>query len=290
MKKPYRVEFSTVGVQPESVYIEQAIVNAASGIPEIAFAPAHEVPLAIVGGGPSALLALDELKSWPGHIWGINQGASWLASQGVTAPVWMFTVDPDDVFLQWLDGVERAILGASCHPKLFEALKEKDVRMFHTRPLEGCASSEEIVDDGSATEPISCNLMGPSSVCRVFLPAAILGYTDITFFGCEGSIGEVTHAYRHEDRPRQMVIRAGDTDHITTPDFYITTVFLANVMREFPKLKERSGGLLRAMLQHPDTWEVVAYSTAMRDKIDPTATQRYSPTSGDVASIGSCNV
>lgn len=278
MKKPFRIEFQTVGVQPEEKYVEQARINVAAGYPEVEFAPPHDVPLAIVGGGPSAADALQELREWPGHIWGINQGASWLIKEGTKAPVWFFTVDPDDVFLQWIDGVERAILGASCHPKLFEAFRDKDVRLFHTRAIEGVTQPIEApVDDGSDATPISCCLMGPSSVCRVFLPAAMLGYTDVTFFGCEGSIRERTHAYRDESRPRQMVIRAGCVDHITTPDYYITTRFLANVMREFPKLKEKSGGLLRAMLEHPDTWEVVAFSGAMRDRVDPGATVPYHP-------------
>jgi hypothetical protein len=275
---PFRIEFSTVGLVPEETYIEYARTNIAAGFPEVMFAAPHDVPLAIVGGGPSAARALDELKDWPGHIWGINQTASWLIAQGVKAPVWLFTVDPDPCLADWVSGVERALLGASCHPKLFEALKDKDVRLFHTREVPGVTRAmEETVNDGSNVPEIKCNLMGPSSVCRVFLPAAMQGYKDVTFFGCEGSIEEKTHAYRHEHRPRQMVIRAGDRDYITTPDFYITTLFLVNVMREFGKLKERSGGLLRAMLEYPDTWEVVAFSEELRNKLDPTATENYIP-------------
>lgn len=276
--KPYRIEFSTVGLVSEETYVENARVNIAAGFPEVEFIPPHNTPLAIVGGGPSAKDALEELKNWPGHIWGINQGASWLIREGVKAPVWMFTVDPGEELSDWTDGVDRAILGASCHPKLFEVMRGRDVRLFHTRHIEGVTRPmEEPVDDGSGEPIVVANLMGPSSVCRVFLPAAMLGYVDVTFFGCEGSIGTSTHAYRHEDRPRQMVVKAGGIDHITTPDYYITTRFLVNVMREFPLLKEKSGGLLRAMLEHPDTWEVVAYSGALRDKVDPTATAPYVP-------------
>jgi hypothetical protein len=275
---PYRIEFSTVGLVPEETYIQYARTNIAAGYPEITFAAPHDVPLAIVGGGPSALRALDELKNWPGHIWGINQSASWLIEQGCTAPVWLFSVDPDPCLAEWVTNVERAHLGASCHPKLFEALKGKEVHLFHTREIPGVTNPiEAMVDDGTQAPEIKCNLMGPSSVCRVFLPAAMQGYKDVTFFGCEGSIEERTHAYRHENRPRQMVIRAGERDYITTPDFYITTTFLVNVMREFSLLKEKSGGLLRAMLEFPDTWEVVAFSEELKKKIDPTADEAYIP-------------
>lgn len=272
-----RLEFSTVGLVSEETYIAQAQANIAAGYPEIRSMAPHDTPLAIVGGGPSAGRALDKLKEWRGDVWGINQGASWLAHQAPKARVWMFSVDPDPCLADWVAGVDRAILGSSCHPKLFEALRGKDVKMFHTRLVQGV---QEIIpaDDGSGGEMMQTNLLGPSSVCRSFLPAAMLGYKDVTYFGCEGSLENgATHAYRSEDRPRQMVIRAGEADYITTPDYYITTRFLANVIREYPLLKEESGGLLRAMLQHWDTWQVVALSEALRDQIDKAATQPYIP-------------
>lgn len=277
-RQPFRLTFSTVGLVSEETYLAYARENIAKGFPELAFRDPHDIPLAIVGGGPSAARALEELKRWPGHIWGINQTASWLISQGVTAPVWMFTVDPGPELAEMVAGVERAVIGSSCHPSLFEALRGKDVHLIHTRDVAGVTQKIEApVNDGSDAEEIACNLMGPSSVCRVFMPAATLGYVNVTFFGCEGSIEQKTHAYRNEERPNQMVIRAGGVDHITTPDYYITTMFLANVMSQFPRLRERSGGLLRAMLQYPDTWEVVALSETLRDKLDPSARAQYTP-------------
>lgn len=275
---PFRLEFQTVGLVSEETYLDYARTNIAAGYPEVSFAEPHDVPLAVVGGGPSAARALEELRNWPGHIWGINQTAEWLISEGVKAPVWMFTVDPGHELADMVAGVDRAFLGSSCHPALFAALKGKDIRIFHTRDIPGVTRSiEETANDGSDAPAIKCNLMGPSSVCRVFMPAAMSGYKYVTFFGCEGSIEETTHAYRHEHRPRQMVIRAGGVDYITTPDFYITTMFLSNVMKEFGLLKEKSGGLLRAMLEHPDTWEVVALSEDLKNKIDPTAVDAYIP-------------
>lgn len=270
-----RLDFSTVGLVPEETYNEYALTNIAAGYPQLRATAPHDIPLAIVGGGPSVHAHLDELKEWPGHIWGINQGAAWLSHQAPKAQVWLFSVDPDECLAEWVAGVERAILGSSCHPKLFEALKGRDVRLFHTRIVPGV--QELNADDGSGSPPIMANLMGPSSVCRSFLPAAMLGYKDVTYFGCEGSIESQTHAYRHEHRERQMIVRAGDQEYFTTPDYYITTRFLVSVMERFPKLKEKSGGLLRGMLDYPDTWEVVALSAALRDQVDPTAMVPYIP-------------
>lgn len=271
-----RLEFNAVGLVPEEVYTAQALANTSAGIPVISgVAAPHDTPLAVVGGGPSVKRHIAELVNWPGHIWAVNQGAQWLQQFEPKGLVWMFSVDPDPCLADWTLGVERAILGSSCHPKVFQKLEGKDVRMFHTRQIPG-------VVEVKASEPWQepkAPLQGPSSVCRVFLPALQLGYKDVTFFGCEGSIEESTHAYRDESstRLRQMIIRAGDREYITTPDYYMTTRFLANVLHEYPKLKEKSGGLLRGILQHWDTWEVVAYSTALRDQVCPDATEPYVP-------------
>jgi hypothetical protein len=270
-----RLEFNAVGLVPEETYVSFAEANIAAGYPVIRKAAPHDVPLAIVGGGPSAGRALDALREWPGHIWAINQGATWLIAQGVTAPVWLFSVDPGVELAQWVAGVDRALLGTSCHPELFNALAGKDVAMFHTREVKGL----RMVEDKDVKNPPKAPMFGPSGVCRVFMPAALLGYKDITFFGCEGSIEEKTHAYRDEsgERTRRMIIRAGEREYVTTPDYYMTTRFLANVLREYPKLKERSGGLLRGMLEHWDSWEVVAISTALREQIGAPQGAPYQP-------------
>lgn len=273
-----RFEFITCGLVPDHVYEEQARVNLQSGVPYIELREPHDTPLAIVGGGPSAGRHLAELQEWPGHVWAINQGAAWLAHAAPKARVWMFTVDPDPILAQpeWIVGVQRAILGLCASPKLFEALKGKELRMFdpHIAPAtDGTKNCDQILAGG------------PSSVCRTFVPAATLGYKDVTYFGCEGSMeGKLsadgtfqsyTHAYRNEDRPRQMIVRCGDKDFVTTPDLYLSTIALANFIKAYPLVKEKSGGLLRGMIEHADTWEVVALSEALRNQIDPSATERW---------------
>lgn len=273
-----RAEFSTKGLLPDEKYLEHARINTHSGVPFIELRPAHGIPLAIVGGGPSAGAALAELQQWPGHIWAVNQGASWLSHAAPKADVWMFSVDPDPVLAEpfWTVGVQKAILGSTCSPNLVNYLRlsGKEVRIFnpHEYPAD---EDRELVS-------------GPSSVTRAFIPAACLGYQDITFFGCEGSLeGELdadgyytprTHAYRTEPRKDLLIVRCGEGDFITTPDLYLTTRHLAGRIREYPKaLKEKSGGLLRGMLKHWDSWHVVAWSESLRDRMDPSATNRYMP-------------
>lgn len=271
MTQPVRLLFKTTGLVPDSQYEDNARINSQAGLPWITMQEPHDMPLAVVGGGPSAGRHIDELKEWPGHIWAINQGASWLSHFAPKAKVWMFTVDPDPVLAgpQWVAGVDRAILGLCVAPELVAALKGKDVRIFN--PHEAPIDPESLEGDQILAG-------GPSSVSRTFVPAAILGYADVTYFGCEGSVEgrftadgyfePTTHAYRAEVRPRQMIVRCGEQDFVTTPDLYLSTIALARFMREYPKVKEKSGGLLRGMLDHYDSWSVVAVSDAMRNVIE----------------------
>lgn len=228
-------------------------VMACSSVPLLKGAEAHAIPLAVVGGGKSALDELETLKDWPGHIWAINQGAQWLAQNGRTENVWMFSVSPTPRIATYLDGVERAILSSQCHPDVFQGLTERgaDVRKFHL--WDGC---------------------GPASVNNTILPFAMLGYTDATFFGCEGSFDGEIYFYRKEQKPEQMVIRSRGVDYVTSTDLFVTTEQLAMTIKEYPQFKEKSGGLLRAMVED-DQWGVVAWSEALRDRIDPAAQSSY---------------
>lgn len=262
----FRIEFSTYPLRSADITEAQMRANMEAGWEMLGRSDPHDRPLAIVGGGPSAAEHLDELKEWRGDIWAINQTAAWLSHHAPKANVCLFTVDPDEALAeqQFVVGVQKAILGSACHPRLFEALRGKDVRMFHCRDIDGM------------NLPVLGG--GHCSASRAVMQAAWRGYPGITFYGCEGSIGTWTHAYRNESRKNQFVVKAGDDEFITTPDLFINTQDLVEDIREYPNaLKEKSGGLLRGMLEHPDTWDVVALSSSLRDRLDPTATERYYP-------------
>lgn len=273
-------EFRVQPLYPEEVYEEQQEQNIAAGYRRVEIAPIHDIPLAVVGGGPSIKRQIAELVNWPGHIWGVNQSAQWLMRFSPKCPVLMFSVDPDPRLAEFADGVEYALLGGSCHPELFAKFKPENVRYFLTRPQRGI----ERKDITPVAEP-KVETFGPSSVTRIFMPAALLGYRDVTFFGCEGCIDETTlegnacrndyaKGWRSRENLRLMIIKAGGREYLTTPDYYITTQHLVKVMKAYPKLKQRSGGMLEAMLNDPD-WSCVAVSQKMRDDCFPEATERH---------------
>lgn len=279
-----RPEFTVVGLVDEEIYEANQEAAIAAGYQCVEMSEVHGIPLAIVGGGPSIKAHIYELANWPGHIWGVNQSAQWMMQFEPRCPVLMFTVDPDPRMASMADGVSHALLGGSCHPELFAKFKKENVRYFLTRSPKGAGP----IEPPSPEAKSKVEIFGSASVTRALMPAAMLGYRDITYFGCEGSIDESTLesnatrsdyalGYRTHDNMRMMIIKAGGKEYLTTVDYYITTVTLASQLtaKLAVKLKEKSGGLLRAMVEYPDSWECVAVSTALRDKAMPDLVTRY---------------
>jgi hypothetical protein len=61
---------------------------------------------------------------------------------------------------------------------------------------------------------------------------------------------------------------AGGEDYLTRPDFYMQSEALAKIVTTYPDyFAEESGGLLRAMIIHSDTWEDVASSEMLAKEL-----------------------
>lgn len=242
---------------------ERVIANAAHaltlGLPLIEGLPAaDEGPLALVGGGPSTALHLDELRAWKGRVWGINGTHQWLRSHGIEAS--LFSVDPGEELADLTAGAKTAVLASHCDPQVFANLQGAQVVIFNSEHVAG------------AKRPL---IGGTTSATRAPMVALMLGHSEVHFFGCEGSFSDSSHTYKSESHPKQLIIRAGGQDYRTTLQFMVQSENLAHLISRLPMLKDRSSGLLGAMIEHPDTWEIVAYSGALRDEIDPTAAVLY---------------
>lgn len=247
----YRVRLKSEGSLGRDELRANAAFAIRHGVPEIAFSEPHGRPLAVVGGGHSAVLAIDELRAWPGDIWAINGTCSWLARQGIAST--LFSVDPNPDLADLLFGVERGILSSTCDPNVFEALKGR-VWMFHPEHVE----AEHRFGGGT------------TSATRAPQPALYMGYRDISFFGCEGNFAATTHTFKDEAPERQLLVAAGGERYRTTLQFLDQAESLATIISAFPDLlHDRSGGLLSAMIAHPDTWDVVGLTATLKRELDP---------------------
>lgn len=240
---PFRLNIQ--GVCKADMQTQHGYYDTCKGFLRVGQIPAHGRRLAIVGSGPSAWEALNQLKVWPGEIWAINNMAARLKRHGVVAK--MVTVDPGAPEEFDTEGVQIALLSTSCHPRLRER--------FNGYLLFDLKEFNEI--DGING--------GVTTAARMPMLALRLGFTDISFFGCEGSYNESTLT----DFPTLLVVRAGDNEYITNLELLQQCESLSQVFNTAPEIfKDRSGGLLSAMTANPATWEVVAVSGELKQHLE----------------------
>lgn len=205
--------------------------------------PAHERRLAVVGGGPSIVEKLDELREYS-DIWAINGACRFLRENGIDST--LLSLDPCDFLAPRVSGAKRALLAARCHPSVFDALKGADITVFNA------------TTDARDGLWASCSTMSVA-----FHLAVVLGYRKTVFFGCEGSFEEKSHAYMDEAELQdyRFVVEVGGKRYATAPDLFMLTTQMAQLLKLCinDSFTERSGGLLRALIEHDD-WDIVQMS------------------------------
>ena len=243
----FRLEIISQCVEPLERLKENALTCA--DLPRLSKKEPHGGKLAVVGGGPSVSDRLDELRAWDGEIWAINATASWLSKHGIKAK--FITVDPGLCSREEVKGVEEAYLATLCHPQmrgLFPKVSFFDMRETHPEGITG----------------------GTTTASRALSLAVHQGFYDITLYGCEGSftIGK-DHVDRDEMRPEMVVIQAGGKHFVTYLEYMMQAETLANMIRLAPNVfKQRCGGLLEAMIDHFDTWAIVAVSESLKAHLE----------------------
>jgi hypothetical protein len=247
--KPFRIRIETDCIVSREKLQEQAKIQAHR--PRVAPVSPHGRKLAVVGAGPELVRDLDALREWDGDIWAINSAGRFLAQHGIRSI--FVSIDPL-LFPYRLDWVEEALIATCCHPGIFEQLEGKPLRVFELI---------ETAEDGITGGCVTATRM-PSLAMR-------LGYLDVSFFGCEGSypFDGNDHVDYHNGEAQELVVRAGGQDYRIETGLLVQCEQLALLFGVFPNVfKNRSRGLLAAMIEHPDTWEVVAVSAAMKAHLE----------------------
>lgn len=229
----------------------------ARGLPRVPCLPAHARRLAVVGGGASTLDRLHEIYEYD-EVWALNGATCWLKGNGIDAV--FLSVDPLPIIAQWAKCATRAIICTRCAPETFEALRNADVSVF-----------DAIQDEPSG---IWASI---STVLSVPHLAVEYGFRDVTFYGCEGSFmpDGNTHVYMNDPQDFRFTVECGGWEYLTLPELYLTTEQLATFLRTFPShYKERSGGLLRAMVANGEH-DITRISLPLLKSIAPDRAKAY---------------
>lgn len=199
-------------------------------------------PLAIVGGGPSILNYRYTLQSWKGPVWAVNRSWQWCRKNDIKAT--FFSYDANPSVIDMVDGVEQAILGKKVDQEVYRRLEDKSVWI--------------------GTGDIS----GTTSVGEAIVMGLVTAHPTVTLFGCEGCFQpEQSHAYAHFEPQDYLVVWCDGMHFWTSPQMLMASVELSSFLRSAPDvLRERSGGLLRAMVENKD-YEIVGYSESLEKRL-----------------------
>jgi hypothetical protein len=200
-------------------------------------------PLAVVGGGPSVLSHLDELKSWDGDIWIVCGAFPWAMSVGLEGT--FFNADVQALAANYCAGAKRALVSTHNDPAVFAALEGVPVEVFDLY------SSSKGSNNGTTT--------ATAAPCI----ALEMGHQSVSFFGCDSSYEGRTHAYDDIPPSSWLRVRCGGQEFDTSLPLLGQALCLAEVIREEPQhMICRSGGLLAALVGNFD-YELVATTRAI---------------------------
>lgn len=207
--------------------------------------------LAIVGGGPSIDEHIEELKAWDGAIWAVNGAINWCIDHDIDA--WFYTADAAPM-AKWsydFSRVKRAALAPDCSPELVRYLLTIGAQVTLTAPIQS----------------------GPTSVNAADFLSLHAGYHPMTYFGCEGSFLEgETHAFKSSHIEDWMDVDIGGKRFRTKAEFISQSLMLSNTICAFPEhYSEKSGGLVRAMIEHGHEYDVYQVSNSLFAKLKDAA-------------------
>ena len=228
-----KIRFHGVGCVPMEQMARNVEACHALGIPDVG--DAKRTRLAVVGGGHSLLSHLDELRNFDGDLWIVAGAHRWCAWHGIKG--WFFAIGPELVIAELAHDVTHAVLSSCVDPSVFEAVKGAQIRVLNL------TSSGDMIDHG------------PSTVTAGFVHAIRAGYREVTFYGCDSSYQEGwnSHAYENAPHPYRINVQCNGERFHTEALLLLQAEYMATMIRHAPNVfKEKSGGLLRAMVADPE--------------------------------------
>ena len=177
--------------------LENIKANMKRGLATVHVRPPHEGVFAICAGGPSLKDEIGKIKSLQ------REGAKIVAVNGVYNYLLKNKVIPDIfVMADTKKGNSRFVsnpkqetiymIAADCHPDVFDALSDRDVRMWI--PIEYNIPAPTKIGGGSTV------------TLRALTLGYIFGFRKFHLFGFDGSIKDSHHAYPQEENDGEEVV------------------------------------------------------------------------------------
>lgn len=237
-----RIAFNAVDSFPREVLDRNAELCALRQLPSVKRDGAAP-PLAVVGGGPSLVNQVGNLRGWDGEIWAINGAFNWCRDRGIETT--FYSIDASQIIAQNAHGATKAILANVCHPDVFDAVGNR----------------AEVFTIGSFPN-------GSTTASTAPMIAALRGHPSVTFFGCESSFWNREHAYAEYQNPSRLLVKCGPDEYLTTPQLIMQAEYLCEVAHGVPGfVKVRGGGFLAALIEYGD-YDVLRVSKDLAESVN----------------------
>ena len=185
------------------------------GLPQVLQYEANDKPVLLLAGGPSLNDSKDEIIQRRNDGWGLatcNGTHQWALDHGLT-PSLQFVVDGRELNAKFVDNPQkdcRYILSSKCHPKVFERLKDHDVRIFHAGSYD---SEMKLLNDWYFGQNWTFVAGGSTVATRALAILKVLGFRKIEVYGLDSCFGEA-HAYDQPENKGEEVfpVRVGDRE------------------------------------------------------------------------------
>jgi len=160
----------------------------------------EQVPVAIVGGGPSLEKELDNLRKYK-YIMACGSVHDYLLENNIH-PTWCAICDPDVIVLNYLKkktlGV-KYLVASQCDPRVFEHLDSTDVTIWH---LMGDKFDHSIYGEGKLLIGGGCTIL-----TRAMVMVMGMGFYNLHLFGCDTCLGlhGEHHSYGWSDPDKERI-------------------------------------------------------------------------------------
>lgn len=218
----------------DDVLFEHVRINSLRPLKWVKSVPEHDGHAVIVGGGPSLLDWLDEIKLRKSNgqtIFALNNAARLLFYKGIQVDH-QIILDARESNSSFVGYAEHYYLASQCHPLLFESSHVKNVTLWHQYYPDDLekfdASLPEYKDDYALIT--GGTTVGLSSMMLVYA----LGYRKLHLYGYDSSYRDgKLHAYPQTDRQRvDCVYSVGDKK-------FKTSLSMAQQAEFFPMLSDQ---------------------------------------------------
>lgn len=220
------------------------------GLPSLQRREVTQDPIALVGFGPSLRATRREIRHFK-WVMTTSGAHDYLIDHGLV-PNWHVEGDPRKhkaVFVKRPHKRVQYLIASSCHPAMFQALKGRDVRIWHT-----LMKANDLLTLNNYPPGDWVLTGGTNMGMRMMVMARLLGFVNQHLFGMDCSAEETMHGGDHPNEPpksKYIPVKVGDCTFQTTKLFlcYAKQFFHEVIQLPDVNIVMHGDGLLQALVR-----------------------------------------